>query len=190
MERRLWRWMSVLMLGTSIDARATETNACGAFEGLTENLLVWVADGQTHRLTATGLDPQLSYTLEARARLGSLSTTWSQSVSVDEHGAMTATITLPAGAFLHALAEDYVTDLSMKLVGRLDGADQLSLRVPAAFLAWPDGQLAAAVVWDRSTMESMAPLGVVDAALRATFADAEVERVMPPIPFTTTPQEP
>jgi hypothetical protein len=180
----MWSLGVVMVLG---EARASD---CGQFDGvIPETLPEWAAYGDSHRLTASGLDPNLSYTLEIRARLGSLSTSWSQPVPVDGQGTLTAELSPPSGAFLHELASDYVTDLSVKLVGRQQDVVHVSLRVPAAFLAWPDGQQAGPVVWDRVTMEQEAPFGITDEALRTSIGATDVDRVLPPLPFASPPQE-
>jgi hypothetical protein len=44
------------------------------------------------------------------------------------------------------------------------------------------------VVWDLATMQSEAPKGVVDDAVRDALGDIDhLDRVMPPISFTTPP---
>ena len=151
----------------------------------------WVDSGATHLLQIEQLDLDLTYTLEIRARLGALKHSWAQAITVDSQGDVSAAIVPPADAFLDALAEDYVTDLAIVLVGR-DDQGKVAMRwgAPGAFLAWPGGERDPAVVWDKAAMAQEAPMGVVDDTIRDNLVSLGADpagRVLAPIPFTTTP---
>jgi hypothetical protein len=137
------------------------------------------ASGTSHRLNVD-LDPG-DYTLRVRASLGAESYTWEQPIVVTTAGTVEVSLAPPAEAFLHDLAEDYVTGLGVKIVATDQSRVLWIANAPTAFLAWPTGRTNAPVVWDAPTMAVEAPLGVVDAAVRAQVDDGVATRVLPPL---------
>lgn len=107
-----------------------------------------------------------TWTVEAKARFGPLRTGWSEGPYAADDGLLEVDVRPPESVFLDDLAEDYVTDLSIRLLGESGDGRYIQLLAPAAFVAWPSGRGGAAVVWDRPTMENEAPLGVVDPIVR------------------------
>jgi hypothetical protein len=142
----------------------------------------WEGDSGGMVLAAT-VPPGFTWELAVQARFGPYRTSWTQGPLEDEDGELQVALAPPPGAFLDPLAEDYVTDLSVRLTGESEDEAPLGLSAPSAFLAWPNGPTAPAVVWDRAKMDEEAPLGVVDDVVR-TAATAGVEgigRVRPPV---------
>lgn len=121
--------------------------------------------------------------MEVQLRLGVLSYTWVEDAAPAADGMLSITLHPPAAAFVHPLAEDYVSDLALRVVG-LDASGRrvVTVEAPAAYLAWPAGATGAPAVWDGATMAALAPYGVVDPVLRGSLTLVEaVDRVFPPL---------
>lgn len=130
----------------------------------------------------------LAWAIRVEARLGALGTSWTQpDLTPDPDGTLRITLVPPGAAHLDPLADDYVTDLRVLVVGAAaDGHVSSIVSAPPAFLAWPNGPSAPPVVWDLAAMRSQAPAGVVDAVVRATLGDlSHIDRVGPPLERTS-----
>lgn len=151
--------------------------------------LVWSVDADGAHLYVASVG---TYLLSAQAELafGSLRMEWSTSApTVDAAGGGTFDLGIPANAFLHPLAADYVSDLRV-VVTALDesGAVAFTKAAPAAYITWPSGSSGPARVLDEAMMSAEAPNGVANAEVRATLGDTDAgARLMPPI---TTEGEP
>jgi hypothetical protein len=115
-------------------------------------------------------------TVRFRALLGSLEYAWSQGPYVASGGALSVDVRVPSAAWLDPAARDFVTDLVVTVE---IGARRL--RAPEAYLAWPAGPGAPAVVWTRAEQRRFAPHGVFAAsAIRLGLSsDDPEERFLP-----------
>lgn len=130
----------------------------------------WVAAGTgTHNLEID-LDPTLGVELRFQAALAERTHDWVQGPYLpDASGHLVVAVEPPDAAFLHDMALDYLTVLRVLVVGQRSASIETARRAPPAFLVWPDGGGAPAVVWDRATAASGAPNGVLSAAVRDGF---------------------
>lgn len=129
-----------------------------------------------------------TWELSLEVKLGALRFAWSEGpYETTPSQPLTVSLAPPSEAHMHALSDDYVTDLRVKLLGTNAQGHQVLLRPPDAYLAWPSGQLAGPVVWDEATMVLLAPLGITDDTLRVSIGEVEVERVLPPLYLTQRP---
>jgi hypothetical protein len=118
------------------------------------------------------VDPALTFTLSVEAGLSGLHTGWTQGpYRANEQGVVTARLIPPSEAFLHEVALDYLTVLRVRLTGTGEDGSVLIIRAPNAFLAWPNGQQAGPVVWDRATAAVEAPNGVVSETVRTSLGE-------------------
>jgi hypothetical protein len=131
--------------------------------------------------TTVPLDPKLTWSVQVKASLGPLKMSWEEQV-VSDGAPSVHLLRPPPEAWLDAAAADYVTDLSLALVATdAEGAVVALLRVPSAFLVWPEGA-GGPVVWDHERQRRYAPAGVVSERARAELGDLTgVDRVGPPI---------
>lgn len=124
--------------------------------------------------------------IQARAWFGGLEYTWnSQPIEVDAESCTTVPFTVPSAAFLHALADEYVTDVLVRVqpYDVEDNALQETVLAPV-YAIWPDGQGTSVVVWDKDLLAQNAPHGVLDPngfhAPTGELAQFNV-RILPPI---------
>lgn len=145
-----------------------------------EVVLVNAISGDT--LEVDGLPNGLVIYTQSEVSLGALSYVWSAGpYTVPLSGTLVVPLDIPAAAFLHALAEDYLTDLRVRFEGTDNGQTLLRFRSDPLFLAWPDGQQGRVRVWNEATALSEAPNGIVDEALRAARVDLGSARVIAPL---------
>jgi hypothetical protein len=128
----------------------------------------WVAAADGGVTLEADVPAGRSWELGVEARFGPLRFAWTEAVA-GQGARVSAALHPPAEAWLHPLAEDYVTALSVRLVGVGEGS-AVGVSPPPAFLAWPAGANRPAVVWDRAGVDRLAPGGVVDAGVRAERA--------------------
>lgn len=134
-------------------------------------------------LYADGLTPGLTFFERWEIRLGSLAFSWDTGPhTVDESGKLYVPVDIPQEAFLHELAEDYLTDMRVRLDATLGGGPIQRLLSPSLFLAWPDGAYGGARVWNEETAQQEPPLGIIDEDLRARYAGSHATRILAPLP--------
>lgn len=143
-------------------------------------MLVNSISGDT--LEAEGLDSWLVFDALWEIQLGALSYAWTSGpYAAETSGTLVVPVQTPPEAFLHTLAEDYLTDLRVRFEG-LDGQRVvMKMRSEPLFLAWPDGAAGAVHVWDAQTAQTEAPKGIVDDTLRAQHDSTDPARVLPPL---------
>jgi hypothetical protein len=116
------------------------------------------------------VDPSISIDLVLSASLAGLATKWAQGPYVADYtGQLVVRLDIPPEAFLDNAALDYLTGVRVTLVGSTDGHKVFDTRAPGVFLAWPFGEAAGPVVWDKATAATNAPNGIVSELVRASF---------------------
>jgi hypothetical protein len=164
-------------------ARAQESDSC--FPPLDEPITSWSTSGASQRLhIASGAGKRVSVTF--RAILAELETTWIQGpYDTTTDGLLIDVDT--SQAWLHKAAEDYVTDLIVTA-----DVSGVRVRAPVAYLAWPNGQAAGAVVWTGEQQRTLAPHGVLATSSVAATVDTTnpEERWMPDVSDSAPARQP
>lgn len=165
----MWSWLLVTW------AWAEEGDDCG-FEAPPATVAWATAEGGD--LLVTG-EPGVRWTVRIEARFGSSSHRWEvPAVLADEAGVARLPLSPPAAAKLDPLAETYVTDLSIRVVGASEDGSSSVLVAPAGFLWWD--RAGVATVWSDEGLARHAPHGVTDAA-SVPDGVSPGARVLPPV---------
>jgi hypothetical protein len=140
-------------------------------QGVELRPLTWVTEGDEPGLRVDGFKGEL-VTATLRAKISNLEVEWMVTPTINTGAPIP--LEVPAEAWMTELQLTYVTDIVafVTVGGRLYVSS-------GAYLAWPTGPQTSAVLWDRATMQLLAPQGVLDPALRIPEF-ASVDRILPP----------
>ena len=119
---------------------------------------------------------------QSRVRFGNADYAWTtESKEVPARRSDTIEVEVPAEAFLHPLATQYVSDLTTR-VWMTDAMGRSEVVLLRGFVLWDDAGAVAKVIGP-DQLEAVAPLGIVDPRVREALpAGLELgERVMPPV---------
>jgi len=94
-------------------------------------------------------------------------------------------LSIPGEAFLHPLADTYVTDLGCKVeITEADGRRGQGASLPELYIIWPNGESGDPVVWNFEDLKYYAPVGCIDPSAVASLdaaAEPGLVRMSPPI---------
>jgi len=128
----------------------------------------WLLDATPEVLYVTG-EPGLAVTVEYVAVLDWREHRWEDGpYSIESDGSLDMEVEVPADAFLHSAAVDYVTELYVFV-----DFDGHRMTAPPTFLVWPDGEDQDPEIWGVAEQESLAPSGVVSSELRGSAATTD-----------------
>lgn len=154
---------------------AQEESDCD-FQGPAATVTWSASDGGD--LLVTGA-PGVEWIVRVEARFGSSSHRWEgEAVTADEAAVARLPLSPPAASRLDPLADTYVTDLSIRVVGTdAEGASRVVV-APPGFLAWD--RTGAPTVWSAEGLARHAPHGVTEPSL-VPAGLPEGTRVLPPV---------
>lgn len=125
----------------------------------------WVLEAQ--------VPPELAYEATFVASFSGRQHRWVQSGYGAGPGSVSIPLVLPAAAFLHPLATDYVTGLKASITGRdADGSAVLVTTPARLWVGWPNGADGPVSAWVPEQGRVEAPHGILTQAARAQWGDA------------------
>jgi hypothetical protein len=167
--RRLAALLIPMLLGWpgAAQARDADITCSETLKAAPNGESVWaewsVTDTDTAEVTVYAPAEAVEVTLEARLGFGLSETRWSTTatpLAASDTGA--ASLTIPDGAFPHALASDYVSDLLVTVTVTQNGEQGQAFSLPPAYVLWPEGEKGSPVIWSAADLAVHAPHGLLD----------------------------